>query len=207
MKTLYLECNMGAAGDMLTAALLELHPDPVGFVERLNALDLPGVCFRAEKTVKCGITGTHMAVTVNGQEEESLDTEHVHEHSHEHGHQHDHDHSHEHEHDHHDECECGCHEHHGHHHADEIFTSWGKQTSRKFSKTELSDILSALDDNKLYGDILRAKGIVPSSNGDWLHFDYVPGQADIRNGQADITGRICVIGAKINEKELEKLFS
>ena len=140
--------------------------------------------------------------------------EHEHEHHdececgcHEHHHEHEHEHHHEHEHDHHDECECGCHEHHGHHHADEIFTSWGKQTSRKFSKTELSDILSALDDNKLYGDILRAKGIVPSSNGDWLHFDYVPGQADIRNGQADITGRICVIGAKINEKELEKLFS
>lgn len=124
MKTLYLECNMGAAGDMLTAALLELHPDPQGFVERMNRLGLPGVVFAAQPAVKCGITGTQVSVTVGGEEEESHDVPlhtHVHEtaqdeahpghaHDHVHGHDHDHEHTHDHEHSH-------GHEHgHGHHH-------------------------------------------------------------------------------------------
>lgn len=122
MKTLYLECNMGAAGDMLTAALLELHPDPQGFVERMNRLGLPGVVFAAQPAVKCGITGTQVSVTVGGEEEESHDVplhSHVHEtaqdeahpgHAHDHVHVHDHEHTHDHEHEH-------SHEHgHGHHH-------------------------------------------------------------------------------------------
>lgn len=122
MKTLYLECNMGAAGDMLTAALLELHPDPQGFVERMNRLGLPGVVFAAQPAVKCGITGTQVSVTVGGEEEESHDVplhSHVHEtaqdeahpgHAHDHVHVHDHDHEHTHGHEH-------SHEHgHGHHH-------------------------------------------------------------------------------------------
>lgn len=122
MKTLYLECNMGAAGDMLTAALLELHPDPQGFVERMNRLGLPGVVFAAQPAVKCGITGTQVSVTVGGEEEESHDVPlhtHVHEtaqdeahpgHAHDHVHVHDHDHEHTHDHEH-------SHEHgHGHHH-------------------------------------------------------------------------------------------
>ena len=110
MKTLYLECNMGAAGDMLTAALLELHPDPQGFVERMNRLGLPGVVFAAQPAVKCGITGTQVSVTVGGEEEESHDVplhSHVHEtaqdeahpgHAHDHVHAHGHDHEHGHEH-------------------------------------------------------------------------------------------------------------
>ena len=128
MKTLYLECNMGAAGDMLTAALLELHPDPQGFVERMNRLGLPGVVFAAQPAVKCGITGTQVSVTVGGEEEESHDVplhSHVHEtaqdeahpghaHDHVHGHDHEHTHAHEHEHSHGHEHS---HEHgHGHHH-------------------------------------------------------------------------------------------
>ncbi len=120
MKTLYLECNMGAAGDMLTAALLELTEDRQAFIDKMNALGLPGVHVSAEKAVKCGITGTHMTVTVNGEEEESMDAaEHGHDHDHGHGHEHeyahhDHDHEHhEHTHEHHDHD----HEHsHGHHH-------------------------------------------------------------------------------------------
>lgn len=130
MKTLYLECNMGAAGDMLTAALLELHPDPQGFVERMNRLGLPGVVFAAQPAVKCGITGTQVSVTVGGEEEESHDVPlhtHVHEtaqdeahpghaHDHVHGHDHEHTHDHEHEHTHRHEHIHG-HEHgHGHHH-------------------------------------------------------------------------------------------
>ena len=128
MKTLYLECNMGAAGDMLTAALLELHPDPQGFVERMNRLGLPGVAFAAQPAVKCGITGTQVSVTVGGEEEESHDVPlhtHVHEtaqdeahpgHAHDHVHVHDHEHTHDHEHEHTHGHEHS-HEHgHGHHH-------------------------------------------------------------------------------------------
>ena len=128
MKTLYLECNMGAAGDMLTAALLELHPDPQGFVERMNRLGLPGVVFAAQPAVKCGITGTQVSVTVGGEEEESRDVplhSHVHEtaqdeahpgHAHDHVHVHDHEHTHDHEHEHTHGHEHS-HEHgHGHHH-------------------------------------------------------------------------------------------
>lgn len=98
MKTLYLECSMGAAGDMLTAALLELHPDPEGFLARLNALGIPGVAVSAAPSVKCGIQGTHVTVRVNGQEEESLDAAHAHMHGHEHSHEHHHDHGHSHHH-------------------------------------------------------------------------------------------------------------
>lgn len=130
MKTLYLECNMGAAGDMLTAALLELHPDPQGFVERMNRLGLPGVVFAAQPAVKCGITGTQVSVTVGGEEEESHDVplhSHVHEtaqdeahpgHAHDHVHVYDHDHEHTHDHEHiHDHEHSHGHEHgHGHHH-------------------------------------------------------------------------------------------
>ncbi len=124
MKTLYLECGMGAAGDMLTAALLELTGNKEAFVEKLNALGLPGVHVAAEPSVKCGITGTHMHVTVDGEEEESLDEHehHDHEHEHHHEHEHDHDHHHEHDHEHHYEHEHHHdhdHEHdhhHGHHH-------------------------------------------------------------------------------------------
>ncbi len=124
MKTLYLECNMGAAGDMLTAALLELHPDPQGFVERMNRLGLPGVVFAAQPAVKCGITGTQVSVTVGGEEEESHDVplhSHVHEtaqdeahpgHAHDHVHVHDHEHTHDHDHEHSHGHEHG----HGHHH-------------------------------------------------------------------------------------------
>ncbi len=127
MKTLYLECGMGAAGDMLTAALLELTEDKQAFVDQMNALGLPGVHVSAEAAVKCGITGTHMKVTVDGEEEESEDVhehEHHHDHPHEHGHEHEHDHEHEHEHHHehdhdhpHDHGHEDGHEHHHHHHA------------------------------------------------------------------------------------------
>lgn len=122
MKTLYLECNMGAAGDMLTAALLELHPHPEEFVKRMNDLRIPGVEFSAQPSVKCGITGTHVSVTVHGEEEESHDHPHDHDHHHDHDHPHDHDHHHDHDHaddhdHHHDHDHPHDHDHsHGHHH-------------------------------------------------------------------------------------------
>ena len=124
-----------------------------------------------------------------------------------------HDHDHEHEHHHHhdeddDECGCGCQEHghhHHHHHADEVFTSWGKETAHPYGKQELAAALEALDTGD-YGQVLRAKGIVAGTDGKWLHFDYVPGEVEIRNGAAGVTGRLCVIGAKLKEDALTSLF-
>lgn len=117
----------------------------------------------------------------------------------------------EHEHHHHDDDECGCgchdhdHDHHHHHHADEVFTSWGKETAHPYEKQELAAALEALDTGD-YGQVLRAKGIVAGTDGKWLHFDYVPGEVEIRNGAAGVTGRLCVIGAELKEDALTSLF-
>ena len=145
---------------------------------------------------------------------------HHHDHDHEEGHccghHHDHDHEeghccghhHDHDHEEHDEhCTCGCHDHdHAHHHhADEVFTSWGVETAKKFDKAFLEAALKELDSGK-YGMILRAKGIVPAPDGTWIHFDYVPEEENIRLGGADITGKLCVIGSKLDEKGIAALF-
>ena len=154
---------------------------------------------------------------------------HDHDHDHEHGegctcgcHNHDDDdddhehHHHDHDHEHGEGCTCGCHDHdhdhdehdheHHHHHADEVFVSWGIETPRKFSEKELRAILDALLDEAKYGIVLRAKGIVDASDGEWIYFDYVPGETDIRRGGAAVTGRFCVIGSKLNEQALKELF-
>ena len=145
--------------------------------------------------------------------------EHHHEHHHDHEehscchgeHHHDHEehsccHG-EHHHDHGEECSCGCHDHdhHGHHHADEVFTSWGRETVKPFSREALERILAELDLGEC-GAILRAKGIVPAGDGSWLHFDYVPEEHQVRTGPADYTGRLCVIGAQLKEDRLAALF-
>ena len=132
--------------------------------------------------------------------------EHHHDHHHEeHEHHHDHDHE-EHHHDHDGHCCCG-HDHgHGHHHADEVFTSWGMETPDKYTKEELQNMLDALEDKEKYGFILRAKGMLPSENG-FIHFDYVPGESEIRDGSAEYTGKICVIGSELKEDALKELFS
>ena len=143
---------------------------------------------------------------------EDHDHDHHHDHDeHHHDHEHDehcgcdHDHDHEHHHDHDDHCGCG-HDHH-HHHADEVFTSWGKETPRKYTKEEVETILKALAaENNEYGIILRAKGMLPSPDGTWIYFDMVPEEYEIREGQPEYTGRLCVIGSKIDETKLEKLF-
>ena len=151
------------------------------------------------------------------------DEDHDHEHHHHHDHDenctcgcHDHDHDHEehehhhhHDHDEHDEnCTCGCHDHdhEHHHHADEVFTSWGVESARKYTKEEITNALTALEDADKYGMILRAKGIVPAEDGSWIHFDYVPGTPDVRSGSAGTTGRLCVIGSGIHEDALTELF-
>lgn len=131
----------------------------------------------------------------------------------------EHHHHHDHDHDEHDEhCTCGCHdhdhdhdehdhEHHHHHHADEVFTSWGTETTRKFTKDEIEHILEELDNSEKYGMILRAKGIVAGRDGEWIHFDYVPEETSVRNGSAGVIGRLCVIGSHINEAAIEALFA
>ena len=140
---------------------------------------------------------------------EELEHEHHHHHNEEcHCGHHHHKHDEEctcghHHHDHDEECNCG---HHHHHHADEVFTSWGVETVNKYSVEEINNILDELIDDNKYGMILRAKGIVCGEDGQWIHFDYVPGEPDVRTGSADVTGRICVIGSKINEEEIAKLF-
>lgn len=157
--------------------------------------------------------------------------EHDHDHEgHDHDHEgHDHDHE-EHDHDHHDhgaDCTCGCHDHdheghdhdheghdheghthhHDHHHADEVFTSWGFETPASYSQEKIGSILEALEDEKTYGFVLRAKGMVSAGDGTWVYFDYVPGESDVREGKADVTGKICVIGSKLNEEALKALFA
>ena len=134
------------------------------------------------------------------------DDEHEHHHhdhdheKHEHEHHHDHDHE-EHEHDH-DEHE----HHHHHHHADEIFDSIGFETSRSFTEDQIMNALKSLDDSEKYGQILRAKGIVAGEGGKWIHFDYVPGEENVRTGAADVTGKLCVIGAQVNKEAIKELF-
>ena len=150
-------------------------------------------------------------------EHEGHDHDHEHEHEHE-GHDHDHDHEHEHEghdHDHEEHSHGHIHHHHHHHHedgcscdhdADEIFESWGVETPRKYSEEEITGALAGLDEGERYGIVLRAKGIVACTDGSWIHFDYVPGEQNIRRGPAGITGRLCVIGSELKEHDLDHLF-
>lgn len=144
------------------------------------------------------------------------DEEHEHHHHHDHdddcccGHDEDEEHEHHHHHDHDDDCCCGHdhdHEHHHHHHADEVFTSWGMETIVPVTKDQLEDILKRLAETKEFGDVLRAKGMLPTENpGEWLYFDLVPEQYEIRDGKPDYTGKVCVIGASLKEEELNKVF-
>ena len=142
---------------------------------------------------------------------EAHDHEHHHHHDHEEcDHEHHHDHE-EHEHHHHDgECSCGCghhhHDHEGHHHADEVFTSWGKETIHTYTKDEVSAILKTLEEDGSYGNVLRAKGMVAGADGEWIYFDMVPEEHEVRTGAPEYTGRICVIGAELNEDKLAELF-
>ena len=146
-------------------------------------------------------------------DEDDEDEEHEHHHHHDHDgdcccHDHEeHAHHHHHDHDDHDDdCGCGCHDHHHHHHhADEVFTSWGVETAKKFEKSTIEAALKGLDSGD-YGMILRAKGILPCVDGSWIHFDYVPEEHDIRTGSADVTGKLCVIGSKLDENGIQQLF-
>ncbi len=151
--------------------------------------------------------------TLEGELKKMLEHEHEHHHDEQcccHGHEHHHhddEHCgcHGHEHHHHDDEHCSCHDH-EHHHADEVFTSWGAETPRPYTFEAISAALEALSDEEKFGVVLRAKGIVAGEDGKWIHFDYIPGTPDVRYGSAETTGRLCVIGSKLNEEAVAKLF-
>lgn len=147
------------------------------------------------------------------EEEVCPECGHVHEHGHHHQGEHDyhdhecgHEHHHHGEHGHNHECGCGHEHHHGHHHADEVFTSWGRETLRKYTKDKLEKILDTLSESREYGTILRAKGMLPCEDGTWIYFDMVPGETEIRQGAPEYTGRLCVIGSGLKEDKLAELF-
>ena len=163
---------------------------------------------------ECPICGHHHGHEHHHHEHDHECCEHEH-HHHEHDHEcceheHHHEHDHEcceHEHHHHDhDHECCEHEHHHHHHADEVFTSWGRETVKKYTHEEIEAILAQLADEERFGIILRAKGFVESPDGTWVYFDYVPGEADVRSGGSTTIGKLCVIGSHIHEDALEALF-
>lgn len=163
--------------------------------------------------------GCHEHEHEHHHDHEEHEHEHHHDHEeyeHEHHHHHDHEeHEHHHHHEHDENCTCGCHDHehhhdheghHHHHHADEVFTSWGMETPTAYTADEITAILKKLEDEETYGIILRAKGMVPAGDGTWVNFDYVPGESNVRPGAAEVTGKICVIGSKLQEENLKKLF-
>lgn len=180
---------------------------------------------REEEEEICPVCGHHHEHEHEHHHDHDCDHDHEHDHHHDHDcgcdHEHhhhdhdhecgcDHDHDHHHEHDHHHDHDCGCghdhdHDHH-HHHADEVFVSWGRETARKYSKEEIEAILKQLSEDESFGVILRAKGMVDGKDGEWIFFDMVPEEYEVRTGAPQITGKLCVIGSKMNEAKLEELF-
>ena len=189
--------------DKLTGAqLLAAIENKNTLAHHLHELEKEDVC------PECGHHHHH-------HHDEECEHHHHHDEHHEHHHHeegeecHCHEHNHEEHHHHHDDCDCGCHHHdheHHHHHADEVFTSFGRETAKKFTAEFIRAALAALEDEEKYGIVLRAKGIVAGADGEWIHFDYVPGEPDVRTGGADITGRLCVIGSKLHEDAIAALF-
>ena len=150
------------------------------------------------------LTGKYILETFESVK--SFEDELMEEFKHEHEHHHDHEHEHHHDHDHGEECSCGCHDHdHHHHHADEVFTSIGMETAKKFSQESVKAFLEALEDDSKYGYVLRAKGMVPSEGSEWVYFDYTPGEINVRGGAPEYTGKICVIGSELKEDAIKEL--
>ena len=160
---------------------------------------------------ECGHVHEHGEHHHDHEHHHAHDHEHHHDHECECGHDHEHHHDHEcgcgHDHEHHHDHECGCgHDHHHHHHADEVFTSWGRETIKKYSREDLEKLLETLSHSEEYGVILRAKGMLPAEDGTWIYFDMVPEETEIRQGAPEYTGRLCVIGSKLKEEKLAELF-
>ena len=204
------------------AMLREKNPDAAILTTPWDQLDGKVILSAMEKVSLADellekMRAEHAADEAEHAHEHEHEHDHVHEHHHDHEHEHHHDHDehehhhdhdeHEHHHDHDHECDdpsCSCHHHH-HHHADEVFTSWGKETPKVFAQADIERILTALDSGE-YGKILRAKGIVSGENGQWIEFDFVPEEHQVRPGHPDYTGRLCVIGAELQEDKLAQLF-
>ena len=209
MKSLYLECNAGISGDMLVAALLDLGADKEALDKALQSIPAKGFEYKISRVSKAGVNccdfdvildeehanHDHDMAFLHGNDDAVVHSyEHEHHHDHEHEHEHEHHHDHDHEHDHH------------HHHADDVFTSWGTETPKKYEKAELDSILKKLSESEDYGKVLRSKGMLPCTDGTWMYFDLVPEEYEIREGSADFTGRICVIGSELKEDALKELF-
>ena len=187
--------------------LLEVMEHPVSLEAQM--MEEEEVC------PECGHVHAHGEEHHHDHDHEECGHDHQHEHDHEecgHDHHH-HDHDHEecgHDHHHHDHDTCGCghdhHDHHHHHHADEVFTSWGRETVKKYTRENLEAILEKLSESEEYGMILRAKGMLPAEDGTWIYFDMVPEETEIREGAPEYTGRLCVIGSKLKEDKLAELF-
>lgn len=223
MKSLYLECNAGISGDMLVAALLDLGADKEALDKALQSIPAKGFEYKISRVSKAGVNccdfdvildeehanHDHDMAFLHGNDDAVVHShEHEHHHDHEHEHHHDHDEEHEHHHDHdHEHEHHHDHEHdHHHHHADDVFTSWGTETPKKYEKAELDSILKKLSESEDYGKVLRSKGMLPCTDGTWMYFDLVPEEYEIREGSADFTGRICVIGSELKEDALKELF-
>ena len=187
-QKLYLECYSGISGDMTVAALSGLMKDRTPLFCVLDHMPVEGFSYELKQVKKSGIDAWDFLV--------KLDAEHE---NHDHDMEYLHGHSHTHDHDHH-------HGHEGHHHADEVFTSWGKETAHKYTEEELDYLLKALSETDAYGTVLRSKGIIQMADGSWKQFDMVPEEYEVREGQADYTGRVCVIGTDLKEEDLIKLF-
>ena len=188
--------------DTALALLREKNPNATIITTPWDQLDGKQILEAMEQNVT-------LATTLADLEEEHHHHDHEHEHEHEHAHEHEHEHEHEHAHEHEHEHEHEHHHHHhdhDHHHADEVFTSWGVESAKPFTPEEIEADLKALDDEAAYGIVLRAKGIVPGKDGQWIYFDHVPGEIDIRTGSPAVTGRLCVIGSQIHEDALKTLF-
>ena len=189
--------------------ILEVMEHPVSLADELLKEEHEHHHHDHDEECNCGHDHDHEHHHHDHDEECSCGHDHDHEHHH-HDHDecgcgHDHDHEHHH-HDHDDECGCGHHHDHHHHHADEVFTSWGRETIKKFTREGLEKMLESLSASEEYGVILRAKGMLPAEDGTWIYFDMVPEETEIREGSPEYTGRLCVIGSKLNEEKLVKLF-
>ena len=199
------------------AKILEVMEHPVSLEQEMMEEEVCPECGHVHEHGHHHHDHDHEEHGHHHEHEEHEHHHHDHDHDHEehehhhHDHDHDecgcgHDHDHEHHHDHdHEECGCG-HDHHHHHHADEVFTSWGRETIKKYTRENLEKILETLSETEEYGIILRAKGMLPAEDGTWIYFDMVPEETEIRSGAPEYTGRLCVIGSKLNEDKLAELF-
>lgn len=208
-----------------SVALLREHNEKAAIIttpwDELSGEQILKVMEDGNDMVKELLEEEEICPVCGGHHDHDHDHEHHHDHDHEHhhhdhdeecgcgcGHDHDHDHEHHH-HDHDEECSCGCghdHDHHHHHHADEVFTSWGRETAKKYTKEEIEAALKTLSEAEDLGVILRAKGMVDGKDGQWIYFDMVPEEYEVRTGTPQITGKICVIGSKMAEDKIAEIF-